>query len=517
MGPPTSNADAGRSVQTGRRFVWLLYGTLAAIALGIALLNLALDYQRTRDELAQRVEAYGQSMALDVRWYVEVARQSLSRVIEKVAQTEPQHYSDVLASATSDLPDGVVIAIYDAAGKSLAFMGLDSGPVEVADRVYFQELRGGRSWVISNLLADRVTGTKTFAVGLRIHDADGAFRGAAIAYAPMRVFSEAWLAVGGDASNAFLVHEEGWLTARLPPLDSEVYDRPVSAEFVASFTGQPSGAYWAPVSPIDGIVRVLGYARVPGTPLVAVIGVNPEEQLVPFWRRAAVVLGILSPILVALGIASWRITTLMGRQEATARQLSASSARNEQLLLEIHHRIKNNLQSVMSLVRTQVRDPAIVAGIAPRISAMAAVHEHLYKHVDFSAIRAPEYIDDIARKVIYASANNLQLKTDIADVELPNRIVMPVGQLVNEAIINAAKYGYPDGKAGTIDIRMSVDQSGMASLTIHNDGAPLPADRRDGLGSRLMSAFAAQMSGTVDITSDATGVTVRTQFPLQPS
>ncbi len=164
----------------------------------------------------------------------------------------------------------------------------------------------------------------------------------------------------------------------------------------------------------------------------------------------------------------------------TAQQLAHSLARNEGLLLEIHHRVKNNLQSVLSHVRTQVREPERLAEIEPRIAAMVAVHEHIYKNDDFSEAHARKYISDIASKVIYASSGNIRLETDIADVELPSEIVMPIGQLVNEAIINAVKYGYPDGRPGLVDIRMTVDDAGVATLIIHENGDPAPETKATG-------------------------------------
>ncbi|HQZ13500.1 MAG TPA: histidine kinase dimerization/phosphoacceptor domain -containing protein [Devosia sp.] len=486
---------------------------MVTLALGIAAINFVFDYNRTRADLEERAEAYAVSMATDVRWYVDVARQALNRAAEGLARTSDTDVSQVLSTALSELPAGVVIVVYDAEGNSRGSVGYASRLIHVGDRHYFRQLRDGRTWVISNLIADRLTGSKTFAVGLALRDG-GMFNGAAVAYAPMDVFSQAWLGVGGKDSNAFLVHEEGWLSARLPPIDSDVYDHPLEASFVASFTGTPTGSYQAEASPIDGIARVLGFAKVESSPLIAVIGINPNEQIADVWRRVGATLAILAPILLLLGLVTLRMRSLILRQESTAHQLERSLARNEGLLLEIHHRVKNNLQSVLSLVRTQVKDPVGRAEIEPRIAAMVAVHEHIYRNDDFVEAPAPKYISEVASKVIYASGGNIRLQTDIADVALPSDIVMPIGQLVNEAIINAVKYGFPDGRQGVIDIRMTVDDGRTATLTIHDDGDPLPEKSSAGIGSRLIEAFAAQVRGTVETTSNAGGVTVTLRFPL---
>lgn len=499
------------AAKSNGQLVEALYAAMVVVSLGIALVGFRLDYEKTLDDIEHRARAYSISMATDVRWYVDVARQTLHRTIDRLEDAPQSLENNVLSQALSELPAGVVIALYDAAGDSRAFIGYASAPINISDRHYFQELRGGEEWVISNLIADRVTGTKTFAIGISLYE-NGQFSGAAVAYAPMRVFSESWLSVGGTNSNAFLVHHDGWITARLPPIDSEVYDAPVAKEFVDSFS-EDNGSYWAAPSPIDGIERVLGYARVPSSPVVAVIGISPAEQLAQFWWRVAVSLLILTPILVILGLASWRIRNLIAEQERTADELASSLKRNEELFIEIHHRVKNNLQSVLSLIRALVKDRESVAAIEPRILAMAAVHEHIYGHNDFVVGNAANYISDIAQKVIYASSGNLGLTTDIADIELPSKVMMPLGQLLNEAIINAVKYGYSDGRRGNITIHLDADVHDLVTLTIHNDGDPLPKNAEKGMGSRLLGAFATQLGGTIDTASTEQGVTLTVQFP----
>jgi hypothetical protein len=283
--PASTSPRSHTPVRSSRQAVSFLYAAMVTLALGIAAINFVLDYQRTHEDLGMRAEAYADAMATDVRWYVEVARQSLNRAAEGIEHTAAaSELSAALGSALSDLPEGVVIAVYDASGRSRGILGRESIPVDVSDRYYFQELRDGSNWIISHLIVDRVTGQKTFAVGRALRE-EGVFEGAAVAYAPMDVLSKAWLGVGGRQSNAFLVHREGWITARLPPVDSEVYDQRMGDDFVARFTGAPSGQYWADVSPIDGVARVLGYSEVPSTPLVAVIGLDPRDAISAFWRR----------------------------------------------------------------------------------------------------------------------------------------------------------------------------------------------------------------------------------------
>lgn len=485
---------------------------MALLAALIAIVYFLADYKNTKAEIEDRAEAYAVSMATDVRWYIDVAKQTLNRAADRYRQNPTDDLKAALSEALSDLPAGVVLAIYNSDGESQAFRGVSSRPTSVADRRYFLELKEGKDWTVSNLIADRVTGTKTFAIGLALRNGS-TFEGAVVAYAPMHVFSESWLSVGGAQSNAFLVHDQGWITARLPPIDSDVYDHPVSMEFVSTFTGAKKGSYWARVSPIDGIERVLGFARVPSTPLIAVIGVSPQRYMAALWRRISLIVAILTPILLLLGYASWRIRKLIRQLETTTIDLEAALAKNEMFMLEIHHRVKNNFQSALSLVRRFVSSREVVAEIEPRIFAMVAVHEHIYKGDRLTSISARHYLTEIAKSIVFASPNTITLKTDIADIQLTSELAMPLGQLLNEAMINAVKYGFGDGRSGTVSVDLSVNDAGKATMTIWNDGAPLPTDRRSGIGSRLMPAFAAQIGGTLETASTEDGVKVTVHFP----
>src|SRR5690606_23070179 len=116
------------------QLVAILYAAMAAVALGIALVNFKLDFDTTRNDVEQRARAYAVSMATDVRWYVDVARQTLRRTAERLQNSPTDDSTLVLSQALSELPDGVVVVVYDAAGNSRTFLGQASQLVNIADR-----------------------------------------------------------------------------------------------------------------------------------------------------------------------------------------------------------------------------------------------------------------------------------------------------------------------------------------------------------------------------------------------
>lgn len=511
--PPLQVSPYSQNVSR-HSLITLLYVALVALSVIITVFHFVVDYHQTRRELEEKVEAYSLSMATDIRWYVDVVEQTLARVSEHLESVRAgATESSLFAQSLGELPDGVVVAVYDETGSSVVFLGQTSNPVSVSDRQYFQDIRAGEQLVFSSLISDRVTGNMTFAIGVPLVE-DGVFRGAAVAYAPMETFSRSWLGVGGTGSNAFVVHRTRGISARLPAVESAAYEMPFDREFVETFFVSERGRYWAPVSPIDGVARVLGYSVVPNTPLSAVIGLDPNEAFSGYWNRLLITFAILLSILAVLGLFARKVRRLIIELEDSAAALARSNERNNTLLLEIHHRVKNNLQSALALFRLHVKDKQIVADIEPRINAMVAAHEHIYNSDALGAVSANSYITYLARKTLFAVSKDIDLTTSIPEVPLDDKVLMPLGQLINEVVINAAKYGYPDGRHGVVDIRLTVDSDEVATLTIHNDGDPIPHMVSRGLGSRLISAFAGQLCGEVTTFSDSSGVTVTLKFPL---
>jgi two-component sensor histidine kinase len=499
---------------TNSRVTLFITTAMILVTLALTAAQFIMDYRDVNTEAEKRAEAYALAMATDVRWYLDVVRQTLKRVDDQSFRIVSRGAdAGTIRDTLGELPTGVVVVVYDANGKSLEFLNHESGPVDISDRTYFNKLKAGSNFEVSYLIADRVTGQLTFAVGIAMRRG-GMFVGAAIAYAPMEVFKSTWLSIGGAQSNAFLVHEDGWLTARLPPVASSVYDGPLEQEFVDKHFATPSGAYTSDPSPIDGIARTIGFARVEGAPLVATIGISTADQLYDFWVTVAGTLAVLLPILGLLGLAAARNTALIRKHEETAKEIEGLLEQNQLLFLEIHHRVKNNLQSVLSLIRLHAKSENPVGEIQPRIQAMVAVHEHIYGTDSYVDVAAPDYITEMANQIIEASGQNVVLETEICDVAIPTSLVMPLGQLIAEGVINALKYGFPNGQSGVINITLSNDENNIATLEIFDNGAPMENNPNKGMGTRLMHAFAAQLGGTVETSSNASGVSVVVRFPL---
>jgi two-component sensor histidine kinase/streptogramin lyase len=182
----------------------------------------------------------------------------------------------------------------------------------------------------------------------------------------------------------------------------------------------------------------------------------------------------------------------------------------ELLLKEIHHRVKNNLQiisSLLSLQASQAKD-ARVRGMfgetQGRVRAIATVHEKLYQSGSVARIEVAEYLRSVASQLFssYGGADRILLRIEAEPLELGLDTAIPCGLIVNELVSNALKHAFPDGRRGEIVIEMGLAEPGGFRLRVADDGVglPDPAPPRDGsLGLELVRALTDQLDGLLEV------------------
>lgn len=199
------------------------------------------------------------------------------------------------------------------------------------------------------------------------------------------------------------------------------------------------------------------------------------------------------------------------RKEAE-RKLRAALEEKEILLREVHHRVKNNLQVVSSLLNLQARatrDPEIAKAFEEsqnRVQSMALIHEQLYESHDLSNIDFPDYIRQLSSRLFRSyqvRADRIELKTEIADVRIGVDLAVPCGLILNELVSNSLKYAFPEGQAGAISIRVERMHDSSAVLTVADDGVGLPPEvgfwSTKTLGLRLVRSLVRQLDGEIDV------------------
>jgi two-component sensor histidine kinase len=219
---------------------------------------------------------------------------------------------------------------------------------------------------------------------------------------------------------------------------------------------------------------------------------------------------------------------------AIVRNISASKAegaiRNslrekEVLLREIHHRVKNNLQVISSLLKLQsmqVSDPAVrdvFANSRNRVQSIALVHEKLYQSKDLSHVDFGAYVHVLVEGLFQAheaEARGISPAIHVGALDLAVDLAIPCGLIINELVTNALKYGFPDGRAGSVEVAFGRIDPDRMELRVADDGVGLAAeiDPRSSttLGLDLVFTFADQLGAEVDVTRDP-GTAFRFRFP----
>jgi two-component sensor histidine kinase len=213
---------------------------------------------------------------------------------------------------------------------------------------------------------------------------------------------------------------------------------------------------------------------------------------------------------------------IQGRED----RLQALINQRDLLVQEIHHRVKNNLQIVSSLLSLQAKRIKVPASrrefevARERVDALALLHRHLYEQRDAASIDLKVFIERLVRQLVDAyqsdEGRSIEAAVDVADIRVVPDIVVPLGLIIAEAISNALKHAFPAGRGGRIAVTLAVDD-GRATLRVSDDGVGAASldDGEAGLGSTLMRGFAAQLEGEITIAAEG-GMVVTVEFPLEP-
>jgi PAS domain S-box-containing protein len=206
-------------------------------------------------------------------------------------------------------------------------------------------------------------------------------------------------------------------------------------------------------------------------------------------------------------------------------QLKASLVEKEVMLKEIHHRVKNNLAIIHSLLALQVDVTADEAarrslqGSRDRVKAMALAHEKLYSSPNLAKLDITDYIQGLLSYIFQSyitedSGPTLNTRVDNVAMEIDKAV--PCGMIINELVSNALKYAFPNGEKGAIGVELSRPGGGDYRLRVHDNGIGLPQDlepeNTGTLGLQLVSILVKQLNGTMEI-SRSGGTAFTITFP----
>jgi PAS domain S-box-containing protein len=212
--------------------------------------------------------------------------------------------------------------------------------------------------------------------------------------------------------------------------------------------------------------------------------------------------------------------------ESTNEQLRNSVREKEILLKEIHHRVKNNLNVIVSLLRLQEEEIDTVEEASQafqksrrRIYSMAVVHDSLYRSESLSEIQLNDYLQSLVKdlQVTFSENMNVEYEFQLEPVYADVTKAVPCGIIVNELISNAQKHAFPANEGGRITISLHKTEGSRAVLAVEDNGSGLPEgfsrETSAGLGLNLVTILAQQLEGDLEIDS-SNGVKCTLSFPL---
>jgi PAS domain S-box-containing protein len=227
-------------------------------------------------------------------------------------------------------------------------------------------------------------------------------------------------------------------------------------------------------------------------------------------RRIPVEIG-LNPLQTSGGTRVLAAIVDISERKAREERVQQALAEKELLLGEVHHRVKNNLQIVHSLLdlgalRTQ--DPALQSALVQsrdRVRSMSLIHQTLYQSRDFASVDFELFLDGLVGGLLASytpDGNLIELQVATGGISLPIVSAIPCGLIVNELVTNALKHGFANGRRGSLKIELR-REGDLLRLSVENDGVPPPLDvdlfGGTTMGLQLVALLAKQLKGKIEL------------------
>lgn len=250
-----------------------------------------------------------------------------------------------------------------------------------------------------------------------------------------------------------------------------------------------------------------------------------QEELIEEKNR--VITYLITGSLVLIFLLTLLIWTFLNLRKNRA-QLQKSVIEKDALLREIHHRVKNNLQVVTSLLNMHVRkvtDPhskKILEEGADRVMAMAIIHKNLYQHTDLKTISLDEYLDNLCNQLFAnykPSDKQVILEKQLQKIDVDVDRLIPIGLIVNELISNAMKHAFDQteqAEQAEIQVRLSLSKRNHIELEVSDNGKGMQSsvdiEKSDSIGMKLIRIFSQKLNSLIEITND-NGTHVKLTIP----
>jgi len=306
-------------------------------------------------------------------------------------------------------------------------------------------------------------------------------------------WDEGTFALFGARPENFGHNHQSWTRFLLPDAYAEV-----DAQFQVALKTRDEISIEYPIRRADGEIRYLA----------SVAHIYRDEQ-----NQAVRVIGVHHDITKSV---------------VSEKQLTESIAEKEVLLREMHHRVKNNLHVISSLlslqsasVHTPAQAMAAFKNSRDRVIAMSLVHDELSRAQAAGSVNASSYMEKIARQLqrAYGTNERVKLTVDMEEVVMGADNSFSCGLILNELVTNAFKYAFPPGSSGEIHVQLRVDGEGLVELSVRDNGCGFEHDHlrssEGSLGLTLVRLLSGQLGGTMELFQES-GTCCSVRFPAEP-
>jgi two-component sensor histidine kinase len=563
----------GRNAGLRPRLV-LIVG-IAMLAPGaLAVLQAISSYNSSMRILEQNLAQAAQLSATEQVNMISASREILTSLAAQpdVRAGEGPACRRALQRAIGGLDQYSGASVVDAKGDFTCASGATRGGVNVADRQWFISVMSGDGFVISDLLVSRWLGTWGITTAVPLVNEDGVIQGAVALFIGLDWLTRRYHSGETDDTAFALLDSQGEIItgeAERSPTRSPLPARDIVNEHLREhLQGGQTQTFRARGH--DGTWRLYAISPLLGGRIFVILGTPVLTAIGPLALQVA--WGVFTPLLMwALAIAvvwfgiehlvvRWityleRITSAYaaGRHSVRPERVSAAPAeirslgetfsrmadllsarenelrdslqQKEILVREIHHRVKNNLQLVMSLLNLharRIRDPRAEVAFAEarsRINALATLHRRLYESENLQEIDLKWFLEDLCaelRRGGLSRGRNVELTVDSPSEVIGPDVAVPLGLLVTEAITNAYKHAFNERDGGHIRVAVVRESPETLLLRVQDDGVGMDAEAvatdGNGLGRSLIEAFVRQLRGELQVRSDQ-GATIEVRFP----
>ncbi|CAA7612929.1 sensor histidine kinase [Magnetospirillum sp. SS-4] len=464
------------------------------------------------------------------------AHANLLRIEDRLADRSPAAIRDSeaerkwLERILAELPAGLAIHIHDHRGELLLSTNRAeshsrhlSGPDLIAPAMS----RPGQTIITAEIAEDRDR-RHVIVLSRALVDSSGIVRGVARLRVGGEYFTDFFHGLQhADRGTIFLVvRQDGAMIARDPlPEGGQLLRFDVTRHPFTEFARGNEGVYRAQ-SVVDGAERLVSYRHLPDLGLVVTSGMTMDmvfrDWTIRTQRNAALhAAGILLLLALATmtGESLRHETRLLRSVEGKADELAAALDEKDVLFQEVHHRVKNNLQVISSLLTMQslhadsdaARDT--LRDALDRIHSMGLVHQTLYERNMAANVDLGVYFGRLAEALVGGhgpSGGGVTVSVDVTGTLELDRAV-PLGMLANEALSNALKHAFPAGRGGAISISLTGDETSW-HFAVRDDGIGMPAQPGKGIGLSLIRALTRQLGGRFAISRNG-GTAIVVTFP----